>query len=395
MTAPGIHYLDHACCSPPSQRTVAAVQQAAAQLSTPGSGGATGLALDWLAVRDRVRRSVARLLDSTADAITLVDSTTHGLGIVAAGLELRPGDNVVVPDCEFLGLTTVWRRHQHRGVQLRSARSRRGAVALDELAAAVDHRTRVIALSAVQEVSGAPVDLDAVSDIAARAGALVLVDGIQEAGVLRREPDRHGIAAFAAGGHKWLRSPFGLGFLWTSDELRQRLQPAVQGYFALTDPPQGWARLLHERDRTAGSDLPFRHDGGALETGGTPNWLGAVGLGASIDELLATGLDHIEHRALTLADRLREALARLGIDVLTPPGTRSAIVTFDLDDEQRTSALHQNLHDAGVHQSLRGIAGIGGVRASCHGHNSADDIDALVDLTATFLRSDSGMLAHR
>ncbi|WP_219419605.1 aminotransferase class V-fold PLP-dependent enzyme [Pseudonocardia nigra] len=383
-----MHFLDHVCASPPAARTVEAVREAATTLSVPGPAGATALALAWLERRDRARRAAARLLAAPPAAVTLVESTTHGLGLVAAGLDLRSGDEVLIPDCEFLGLTALWQGQVRRGVRVRSVPSRGGAVAVPDVAAAVGPCTRAVVCSAVQEVSGAPTDLAGVADVAARVGALVLVDGIQEAGVLRTSPAPAGVDAYAAGGHKWLRNPFGLGLLWTSDRLRDRLRPPWQGYFALPEPAAGWESVLRDRTRTA-HDLPgLRADGDALELGGTPNWLGAVGLDVALGDLFTSGADQVERRALRLADRLRAGLVRLGAAPLTPVGTRSPIVTFGLPGgEPAEQALHDRLRAAGVHVSLRGGAGVGGVRAGCHGHNTDDDVDALLDVVAGFPRT--------
>ncbi|MGH3094454.1 MAG: aminotransferase class V-fold PLP-dependent enzyme [Streptosporangiales bacterium] len=383
------HYLDHACASPPSAGVVSAVQAAASRFGDAGDGSATSQALEWLALCDDARAHVARLLEVGCESVTLVDSTTHGLGILVGGLALEAGDNVVIPDCEFLGLTTVWRHAPARGVELRPVPSRRGTVHLDDLAARLDARTRVVALSAVQEVSGMPVDLDAVAEAAHRVGAHVVVDGIQEAGVIARRPADSGIAAYVAGGHKWLRNPYGAGFLWMSEELREQLRPTYQGYFALESPRSGWNVYLADPGRDAFDMAQLRTDGSAFEISGTPNWLGAVGLAASIDETLTTGIGHVEATARALADRMREGLAESGVeDVLTPVGSPSAIVTFSPPGGRQSRAeLLDQLHSAGVHVSVRGVAGIGGIRAACHGHNTHADVDILLEVTTKLLRS--------
>lgn len=377
------HYLDHACTSPPSDGVVAAVRAAAEAYAVPPSdGGGTALALRWLELRDDARGAVARLLGVQPETVTLVENTTQGLGVLADGLDLSPGDNVAIPDCEFLGLTAVWRRREAAGVELRPIPSRQGAVHVDDVARTIDARTRLVALSAVQEVSGVPVDLDAVVDAADSVGALVAVDGIQEAGVIARNLADSGVAAYSAGGHKWLRNPYSLGFLWTSAALRDRLRPSYQGYFALTEPAQGWGTYLADADRDAFDRADLRTDASALETGGTPNWLGAVGLATSIAETLHTGIADIETRARTLADTLRAGLQNLGVaTIYTEPGTRSTIVTFQpLADTESTAHLATALAAAGIDVSVRGVAGVAGIRAACHAHNTQADIDALLEV---------------
>lgn len=377
-----MHYLDHACFSPPTAETIRAVQDAATSLARVGDAGATQLALDWMRHRSRARESVARLLGCPVDDISLVENTSHGLGIVAGGLRLAAGDNVVVADCDFVGIPTVWRTHQQGGVELRAATSDHGRLGLDGLRQAVDARTRVICVSAIQEVSGWPLDLDGAADIAESVGALLVVDGAQEAGVIHRLPHQHGLAAYTAGGHKWLRNPYGLGCLWTSADLRERLQPPYQGYFALHEPPGGWPHHLTNPATHSLDHSGFRDDGQALETGGTPNWLGAIGLATAIDSLNETGSNQVEHRALHLADTLRAGLSSLGINPLTPTGTRSAIVTFTTHPRAHDQHVIDLARSRGVEISIRAGADVSGIRAGCHAHNTDDDINALLEVVA-------------
>lgn len=216
-----MHYLDHACLGCPTEPTLRAVSQAVDGLADRGAPG-TDRTLSLLRAVPRARERAARLVSARVEDVALVENTTQGLGLLASGIRLRAGDNVVVADLEFLSATLVWRRICEReGVELRRVPSRRGAVPVDAYAAAVDHRTRVVVVSAVQELSGYRVDLDALGTLAREHDAYVVVDGIQEAGALHRDLSRTPVHAYIAGGHKWLGSPFGLGFAWVHPELRE------------------------------------------------------------------------------------------------------------------------------------------------------------------------------
>lgn len=381
-----MHYLDHACFSPPAAETIRAVQAASDSLTRVGGAGATELALDWMGERARARESVARLLDASPVDVSLVENTTQGLGIVAGGLRLNAGDNVVVADCDFVGIPTVWRAHQRAGVHLRAAPSDGGQVRLDALRQTVDDRTRVICISAIQEVSGWPIDLDGAAEVAETVKAHLVVDGAQEAGVVCRVPSEHGLAAYSAGGHKWLRNPYGLGFLWTSAALREQLQPPYQGYFALHEPPGGWQHHLTDPGTFAHDRLDLSNDGQSLETGGTPNWLGAIGLATATDALHHAGRCRVEQRALHLADTLRAGLQRLEIPSLTPIGCRSPIVTFTTHPHGHDPQVVAVARREHVEVSIRGGAGVRGIRAACHAHNTEDDVNALLDVVTTMTR---------
>lgn len=375
-----VHYLDHACFSPPATRTQQAVLEAVTALTSVVDRDATELALEWLRQRDRARGLVAELLAVSPTDVSLVESTTHGLGIVAGGLRLRAGDNVVTGDCDFIGLPTVWWSQECAGVQVRAARSARGRFSLDAIHEAVDARTRVIMLSAVQEVSGVPLDVDGVAEIADSVGAFLVLDGIQEAGVIARCPADNGVHAYASGGHKWLRSPYGTGFLWTSPDLRDDLDPPFQGYFALSPAGGGWREHLADPTKTSLERLDFRRDAAALEPGGTPNWLGAVGLAEAVRILLDQGVRQVESAARNLADGLRQELASRGFRPVTESGEASTIVTFSLAPAIPDERFVQLANRAGVRVSARGAAGVKGVRVGCHAHNSIEDVAALLEV---------------
>lgn len=385
-----MHYLDHACVGRPADATLRAVSEAVTSLGDRAVPG-TERTLSWLDAMSLARARVADLLRARADDIALVQNTTDGLGLLASGLRLRPGDNILVPDIDFLSAALVWRLACERdGVELRPVRSRRGAVPFDAFVAAADNRTRVIVTSAVQELSGYRTDLEALADLAAACDAYLIVDGIQEAGVLDRDLSRSRVHAYVAGGHKWLGSPFGLGFLWMHPRLREHCHPAYLGYFNVEDPPDGWDRYLRDPARTAFDRFPARRAASVLESGGTPQWLGAVGLAAAADDLLARGIDNVERDVGRLVVRLRTGLAELGLSgsVLGGPGTtQSAIVTFGVpggpDAEQR---LLETLASAGVQVSSRHGCGVGGIRVSPHVGNTEDDVDALLAVTKDTVR---------
>lgn len=376
------HYMDHACYGPPSEAVVNAVRDALTQGTSVGNGrDGTSVALEWRDSQERTRQAVAEMLRARAEDITLVESTTQGLGTIAGGLILQPGDNVVFADCEFVGLPAVWQTQRRRGVELRAIPTVGGRIDMRALGRGVDARTRVILLSAVQEVSGCPADLDEVAAIAAIYKSWVIVDGIQEAGVLRCEPASHGVHAYTSGGHKWLGNPFGSGFLWIDPELRSQMEPPFQGYFALREPTGGWARRLNDREARTSGIVEQRHDGASFEVGGTPPWLAAVGLRSAVREKLEMGIDNIERHSVNLADQLRCGLVDLGIDCLTPVGTRSAIVTFSLGEDLNTRFMAR-AKEAGVMVSQRAVAGVGGIRSSCHVYNTQEDVAALLELAS-------------
>src|ERR671937_180157 len=103
---------------------------------------------EMLARTDEVRGQFARLIGATPEEIGFLFATSEGENIVAAAVDLKPGDNVVIDELHY---TTTFVLYQHlqktRGIDLRIVKHRDGAVARDDFERAVDNRTRLVSVA--------------------------------------------------------------------------------------------------------------------------------------------------------------------------------------------------------------------------------------------------------
>lgn len=388
------HYLDFACLGKPTRRTLHAVSRAMEELAALESPG-TPETLRFFDACEQARQRAAQLVHADVSQLVLVDSTTHGLGLVANALPLRPGENVLIDDLEFLGAAVVWRAvSQRAGVEIRPVKTAGGRALPEDFARSADGRTRAIVLSSVQEVSGFRADLKAMREVARSFGAWLIVDGIQEAGAVPVNLEAAPVDAYCAGGHKWLRSPFGLGFMCIHPELLARMQPATQGYLALAEPAGGWEPYLQSPERTPFDPLEELDDARRLQPGGTPNWIGAVALREAIAELMETGAGTVWTRICSLTDRLRAGLRKMGLKIwgdaeggaAQARAHHSGVVCFALPGGVAAEReLLARLSHAGIYVSLRHVSGIGGIRVSPHHDSSMGGIDRLLEVTAAFV----------
>ena len=314
---------------------------------------------DHLARQAEVRAAAARLLGVPDDDVAFVRSTTDGLALAAEGLGLRAGDRVVLPDCEFPSNVYCWTALRERGVTV-------DLVALDRLldAVATGPAPAVVACSWVQFGRGERTDLAALAAAAHEVGALLVVDAIQGAGVLPAALEAWGVDVAAADGHKWLLGPEGCGLLYVRGSVRDRLRPVSPG----------WNSVAHRQEW---ENRELVHDPSARRyEGGTPNTVGIAGLGASLDLLLAAGVDSVWRHVDRLCDRVAGGVAALGATVLSDrtPGRRSGIVTFRFEGGIRNGDLVDRLHGQGVATAARG----GGVRVSPHGYTTDEEADRLL-----------------
>jgi kynureninase len=123
----------------------------------------------------------------------------------------------------------------------------------DALLAAIDERTRLVAISHVLFRSAYIVDVAAICRRARDAGALVMLDAFHSIGVMPVDVRAIGAHFLTGGVLKWLCGGPGGCFLWVSPEIRERYAPTVTGWqaharpFAFElehDPAQGIARWL-------------------------------------------------------------------------------------------------------------------------------------------------------
>jgi cysteine desulfurase/selenocysteine lyase len=358
-------YLNHAAVSPLPLRCRQEVERYLDELVRRGAASYP----DWaFGAIDRLRQLGARLLNTRPEQIFVARCTTQGLGIAATGLPVREGDNVVLVEREFPANIRPWLPLRRRGVEVRMVPQRDGRVLLDDLARAVDRRTVAVSVSFVQFLSGFRIDVGAVAELCRRHGALCVVDGIQGLGVFSLDVERSGVDFLAADAHKWLLGPEGVGVGYASPRALERIEPVLEGWFAVENPFDFFD-----------IEQPLKASAARYEEGAY-NIAGIHGFAGSLELILEVGLEAMARRVLDLTDLLVEGLGSRGWTVLSPrrhEEERSGIVLATREglEEER---LRQALSKAGIVVSFRG----GALRVSPHGYNTPEEIEALLDAIA-------------
>ncbi len=383
-------FLDAACVglAPTQARTAIERFLEQAVLCPDRDASIHHIALDQ--ARGTAVREGARLLGAREDEIALVESTTHGLNVIAAAIPFEPHQNVVLCDLEFLQVAIPWLKLAERGTirEVRVARNRDGAVPVDAFAKLVDADTRALVVSSVQWTNGYAVDLHALADLCRAHDALLVVDAIQQLGATRLDVREVPADVVIAGGHKWLNAPFGCGLLFVRESTLPQLQMPSWGYLGLDPPEGGWGRYFATPESSPVRIYDFPTAAKSLEINGTANYPGAVGLGASLELINAIGIATIEAHVLELGDRLQEELPRLGVRLATrpEPEARSGITTFEVSAlTAENEAFLQALLDERIYVAMRYTSGVGGIRISTHLYDDHDDLDRLLAVMRSLL----------
>ncbi|MBV8601538.1 MAG: aminotransferase class V-fold PLP-dependent enzyme [Candidatus Eremiobacteraeota bacterium] len=354
-------YLNHAAAGVLPRVTRVATK---AFVDAHAERGVLGVA-EYEARLDEYRRIVGELIGASSDEIAFLRATSDGANAIAGGLDWVPGDEVILGDDEFGANAYPWLALRERGVSIRFVQTERERLTPDALRRAIGPRTRLVAVSWVGFRDGYRHDLAALGEIARAAGSLFVVDAIQALGAFPLDVRAFPCDALYAGGAKWLLALQGISFLYVRAALLDRLKVRAPGWRSVSDI---WDFLNYEQ--------PLARFASRYEAG-TPNFIGALSLATSVALLRKHDVPAIASHVLSLTDRLCEGLARRGARIASvrAEAARSGIVTFSLDGVDSLS-LGARLAGAGICVTYRA----NGIRVSPHGYNSADEIDALLEL---------------
>jgi selenocysteine lyase/cysteine desulfurase len=320
--------------------------------------------LDYFPVIDYAREKMARLLGVDDCEVGWVQNTATAISLVANGLEWQRGDNVVTVQGEFPANVYPWLGLSRWGVETRFVQKRGGCVSVDDVAALMDERTRLLSISFVDFGTGVRNDLAALGQLCEERGVLFNVDAIQGLGALRLDPHGCGIHFLGAGAHKWLLGPQGVGVFYVRKDVLERLHPLTANWYSVVDK--------HDH---LNYGQPWVESAARVE-GSTPNVSGLVAFDAVLKMLLDVGPTRIEERVLGLSGRLMEGLLARGYDVVSSsePARRSGVVCF------RAKGDPMDLLARAQAEKIVIAVRVGVVRVSPHFYNSEDEIDSLLAL---------------
>lgn len=354
-------YLNHASVGPFPAPVAWATRHAIDSLGQRGS-----LEMEQRTPEAEARDRFARLINVPPETIAFTKNVSDSFMTLTQGLDWRQGDNVVTITGEFPANVYPWLNLAEHGVETRFAPLRAGWLDLDDLAALIDDRTRVVTVSFVQFSSGLRADVAAIARLAHARGALCVVDGIQGLGALRLDATAAEVDVVCSGSAKWLLSPAHLGLLYVRPSVAARVRAARRGWLSVSEP---FDFFNYEQ--------PQRADAGRLE-GGSNNWLGLVALSAALELLQANDAAQIEARALGLAALVRVRLTERGYDLTSPDGLdeRSPIITFRWPHSGGADEVVARLAGA-YHVVLSARNGL--LRISPHFYNTTDDVERLFE----------------
>ncbi len=311
------------------------------------------------AAYEAARGKVERFVNARSTReIVFVRGTTEGINLVAASYgrqHVASGDEVLITAMEHHSNIVPWQLLcEERGARLQVAPiDDRGDVILEEFEHRLSPRTRMVAIVHVSNALGTVNPVQQMTEMAHRRGIPVLVDGAQAVPHYRVDVQELGCDFYVFSSHK-LFGPTGIGALYGRHELLESMPPY-----------QGGGEMIRSVtfERTEYADPPARFEAG------TPNIVGAIGLGAAIDYL--DSLDQAaveEHEDQLLAGAVEAVSSMPGVHLIGTPRHRMGVVSFVIE------GVHA--HDVGTILDSEGVA----VRA---GHHCAQPVMERYGVPAT------------
>ncbi len=271
---------------------------------------------------EAVYGSCAGLVGAERHQIALVENATvawlQAFHSVRLTLELGDGHTIITSEADYgANFIAFLHARDHFGTETVVAPSDdSGAVDVDALAGLIDDRTALIAITHAPTNGGLVNPAPEIGAVAADAGVPYLLDACQTVGQMAIDVEAIGCDFLSATGRKYIRGPRGTGFLFVSDAMLDRMQPAMLDH--------------HGASWTAVDSYRIRPDARRYENWEF-NYAAVLGLGRAADEALAVGLDRIEHRVVELARSLRDRLTAAGFPVYDLGRRRCGLVTTAID----------------------------------------------------------------
>ena len=306
------------------------------------------------------RAKVAEHLRANPDEIALVRNTSEANSTVITGLELGPGDEVVLWSENHPTNNVAWDVQAKRlGFDVRRVDTPKplARVFTDALSA----RTRVLALSHLSNYSGVLLPVDVIAAAARERGIFVLIDGAQTWGALDVDVSAIGCDVYTASAHKWLCGPKEAGVLFVRRERIAAIHAHYGGVWLERRACERRARRAEIRD-TRQRDDPC---------------LASIKL--AVDFHLAIGRARIDARVRELASALKEGLHEAGLPLLTPRESElsGGVCTVEVPREKRRALVFA--------LDARGVAGspAGGLRLCPHLYNTKAHVERTVEAVAS------------
>jgi selenocysteine lyase/cysteine desulfurase len=319
-----------------------------------------------------LRKKAGAVINADGTDIALTQNATMGINFIANGLDLKPGDEILLTDQEHPGAQGPWDlRAKRQGIVVKKLAipipTKDPQTVVQIFADAIGPRTKVIAVPHITSKHGIVLPVRDLCEMGRAHGIFTMVDGAQSVGQLRVDVQAIGCDAYACSLHKWLLAPPGNGMLYVKPDRQKEI----------------WATLASAQwNNYAPESGVFR-----LMQFGTASAALLAGVDVAVDFYFRIGAEKVERRIIGLADHLRRGLqATKGVTITSPthPSLAGAMVTYGIagvTGQQLQDELwkRKNYRVRAQSETL--------VRQSVHYYNSPEEIEGTLEVVRSLART--------
>lgn len=313
------------------------------------------------ALREQLRTKIAGMLRVTADEIAITRNTSEGSNIVVKGVDLKPGDEVLITDHNHPSNADSWKvRAARDGFTVRSLPVPIPAGSRDQLISqfeqAIAPRTKVLAVTHLTSTAGILYPAKEIAAMARRRGVWMHLDGAQTFGAMDVNLEEIACDSYSTSAHKWLMGPLEAGILFVRAERIPQVWPSIV--------TAGWSDHLKGARK--------------LEVYGQRDDPRIVALESSIDFATLLGVSNIESRVRFLAAYLKQQLRDVpGVTMKTnfEADLSHGVVKCDLKQVPTKQAYDRLWEQHRVSIAMTPSGDTQGLRFSPHIYNSREELD--------------------
>ena len=281
----------------------------------------------WFALPTEVGNVLAGILHAAPGTVSLYENVTLAEAVVLSAVDFAPPRNRVVCTAEdFPSVLYLYEGLERRGAEVVRVAAREGRrIAEEDVIAAIDERTAVVAISHVLFRTAQVLDLAKIARRAREAGALTLIDAYQAVGTVPVDVEALGVDLLAGGSVKWLCGGPGAGYLYASPRVAPGLRAAVTGWMA------------HEQPFEFDSGPIRRHEGARRFWTGTPSIPAYTAARCGYDIVAKIGVEAIRAKSLRLTERMIGWADEFGFPLVSPrePARRGGTVAMSVPNAER------------------------------------------------------------
>ena len=316
--------------------------------------------------KEEVRAKLAKFINASPDEVAINRNTTEGMNLVANGLDLKEGDEVLLSSFEHPAGTHPWKlRAKRSGIKITEVPFGVPPKSVDEIIGAFEKaitgKTKAISVSHTIYITGLIFPIKELCELAHKNDIFVVADSAHGVGMLDLDVKELGVDAFASSPYKWLGAPTGCGLLYVKKESQDKLLPLIAS--------SGW-----DTNKTAKR----------FETLGQRADPLIFALGEAIDFQNVIGKQRIERRIETLAGYLKEELGKIPkVRVHTPtdPYLSGGLTAFSIEGVKPSTIVNylREKYNLVIRTIGRERDKTSGVRVSTHIFVSTKHVDMVLE----------------